>query len=298
MIKVVVVISRLGDLEKNSIERLKMFDPSKYENRFYKLCYSGGKDSDVLLALARLSGVKFEGVHNLTTVDAPETVYHVKKQPDVKILRPPLSMWQLIVKKRMPPTRLCRYCCSELKERYGACELLLLGVRKSESVNRSKNTSLVNFLNKPKTTQKLADTLGADYELSKYGTVMLNNDNDESRELVEQCSRMGKTCLNIIYDWTTQDVWDFIKYYGIELNPLYDLGYNRVGCIGCPLGGRKRQLIAFRDYPTYKENYIKAFDRMVKKRVEDGLETQWKDGEEVFSWWVQEDQDQIMFDLG
>ncbi|WP_407382812.1 hypothetical protein [Ruminococcus sp.] len=94
--------------EKTAIEALKRFQPRDFfseEIEPYYLCYSGGKDSDVILSLAKLAGVKFEAVHNLTTVDAPETVNYIKANPDVKIDKPELSMFQLIPKKRMPSTR-------------------------------------------------------------------------------------------------------------------------------------------------------------------------------------------------
>lgn len=32
--------------------------------------------------------------------------------------------------------------------------------------------------------------------------------------------------------------------------------------------------------------YIKAFDKMLKVRYEDNMKTKWKDGLEVFDWWV------------
>lgn len=118
--------------ERIAIERLKAFDP---QNGYY-LAYSGGKDSDCIKILAYLAGVKFEAVHNLTTVDAPETVRYIKSQEDVRIDYPELSMWQLIVKKGIPPTRLIRYCCSELKERGGRGKVAVTGVRWAESAKR------------------------------------------------------------------------------------------------------------------------------------------------------------------
>ena len=51
--------------EKRAIEYLKAFEP---ESEPYYLCYSGGKDSDVIRILASLAGVKHDIVHNLTTV--------------------------------------------------------------------------------------------------------------------------------------------------------------------------------------------------------------------------------------
>ncbi|MDE6363332.1 MAG: hypothetical protein K2L86_03565 [Lachnospiraceae bacterium] len=78
------------------------------------------KDSDVVFHLAKKSGVKFQAVHNHTTVDAPETVRYVRSKRGVDISYPPMSMWELIVKHKTPPTRRMRYCCEELKEYSGA----------------------------------------------------------------------------------------------------------------------------------------------------------------------------------
>ena len=96
------------------------------------ITYSGGKDSDVLLHLARASGIPFEVLHSLTTADAPETVRHVYDtfyRLDVdKHVQPDgsrMTMWKLIQKKLMPPTRLMRYCCAVLKEGGARIGLLL-----------------------------------------------------------------------------------------------------------------------------------------------------------------------------
>ena len=89
--------------EQRAIQYLKTFEP---ESEPYYLCYSGGKDSDCIRILAELAGVRHDINHNLTTVDAPETVRYIRTIPNVIINRPELSMWQLIVKKKMPPTRL------------------------------------------------------------------------------------------------------------------------------------------------------------------------------------------------
>lgn len=103
--------------EKRAIEYLKAFEP---KDEPYYLCYSGGKDSDCIRILAELAGVKTDIKHNLTTVDAPETVHYVQKTIGREnIEHPELTMWQLIVKKKIPPTRLARYCCAELKEKGG-----------------------------------------------------------------------------------------------------------------------------------------------------------------------------------
>lgn len=284
------------ELEAQAIQYLKSFEPNADEEPYY-LAYSGGKDSDTILILAQLAGVRYEAVHNLTTVDAPETVNYVKSNPKVQIERPEKTMWQLIPEKMIPPTRLVRYCCDELKERGGMRRKVVTGVRKYESVSRSKSTDLVKIIGKPKTTAKEADEIGADYWQSKQGGVMLNNDNGESRELVEHCYRSRKVLINPIYDWTDDDVWEFLKHYGSKSNPLYECGFKRIGCIGCPMADKHRY-VEFNRYPKYKLNYIRAFDRMLKARKEKGLTSKvtWRDGEDVFKWWMGEDPLQITFD--
>ena len=118
----------LQEKERIAIERLRAFEPADG----YFLAYSGGKDSDCIKILAQLAGIKFEAVHNLTTVDAPETVRYVKSQPDVRINRSYdrdgklVTMWNLIVRKGTPPLRISRYCCSELKEPNGAGKIVVL----------------------------------------------------------------------------------------------------------------------------------------------------------------------------
>lgn len=124
-------------------ERLKAFEPA---DEPYYLCYSGGKDSDCIRILADLAGVKHDIVHNLTTVDAPETVRYIKSIPNVQVVTPQYSMWQLIEKKKIPPTRLIRYCCDELKEKGGKGRIKVTGVRWAESNNRNNNQSLVTIV--------------------------------------------------------------------------------------------------------------------------------------------------------
>ena len=279
---------RAIEFEKKAIERIKAFEP---EDGYY-VGYSGGKDSDCLKILCALAGVKHDLVHNHTTLDAPETVYYIRSQPDVQIQYPEITAWDLIVKKLMPPTRLVRYCCEVLKERGGQGRLVMTGVRWSESVNRAELQSTVSIIGKPKGTQKLAEDIGVDYRVNWRGGIILNDDNDTSRRMVELCYRTRKTMLNPIVDWSDQQVWDFLHYYGCRSNPLYEIGFCRIGCIGCPMASKSRYT-EFRIYPKYKLNYIRAFDRMIAARKERGLPTAWNSGEECFKWWMEESIDQI-----
>lgn len=128
--------------------------------------------------------------------------------------------------------------------------------------------------------------------------MVLNDDNDNARRAVEYCYRTTSTMVNPIIDWEDSDVWDFLRHYGCRSNPLYECqGKKRIGCIGCPMASMRRRYSDFRYYPKYKENYIKAFDRMLKEYEKSGLDKKhdWKNGKEVFKWWMFEDPNQLSF---
>lgn len=277
--------------EQRAIRYLKTFKP---ESEPYYLCYSGGKDSDCIRILAELAGVKHDIVHNLTTVDAPETIQYIKSIPDVIINKVKdengkhVTMWNLIVKKKMPPTRIARYCCEELKERGGKGRIKVTGVRWAESSKRKESSDFVKIIGKPKTVQKQAENMGVEYRVNRHGGMILNDDNAETRRFVEQCYRTTSTMVNPIVDWTDKDVWEFLHYYGCKSNPLYQCGQKRIGCIACPMQGYSRMKEDFARYPEYRAAYVRAFDRMLKARLEAGLTNNnvWIDGEHVMKWWV------------
>lgn len=260
-----------------AIQRLQTFEPPEG----YYLAFSGGKDSQCIYHLAQMAGVKYEPVYTVTSVDPPELVRFIKDHyPDVKLQhrywddgkpehyypdgRPkPITMWNLIADHIIPPTRKARYCCNKLKEPNGQGRLVVTGVRWAESVNRRKTHGVVGLQGKPKTTIKIADEMGADYKLNKYGEVIMNDDNDVNRRMVEHCYRTQKTIINPIVDWTDDDVWQFLNENNIPHCCLYDEGYTRLGCIGCPLSGTRYMLRDFARWPKYKELYIRAFEKMI-----------------------------------
>ena len=187
----------------------------------------------------------------------------------------------------MPPTRLTRYCCDKLKEKGGKGRIKVTGVRWAESNNRNNNQSLVTIVGKPKTTIALAEELQAEYEQTPKGGLILNTDNDESRRMVEQCYRTTSTLVNPIIDWTDEDVWEFLNHYGCKSNPLYQCGNKRIGCIGCPMKSGKGMKSDFIRYPKYRDNYLRAFRRMLKAREVAGLDNNsWNSPEAVMMWWV------------
>ena len=114
-------------------------------------------------------------------------------------------------------------------------------------------------------------------------------------KLIEIMKKKGDTVVNPIYEWSDTDIWNYIRDKDIKYNPLYDMGFWRVGCIGCPMASYKIKQKEFNLFPTYKQAYIHAFDKMLetlrKRQNKDGAkrEIEWANGKEVFDWWIQED---------
>lgn len=262
------------DMVEVAIERLKAFEPPEG----YFLAFSGGKDSVTVKALADMAGVKYDAHYNVTSVDPPELVRFVKTFPDVHFDFPVddngrvITMWNLISRKSMPPTRMARYCCAELKESQGEDRFVITGVRKDESVRRAKTRGGLE-LGKHKTSKR----------------ELLDPDNP-TPEMMYHCQTWHRKVLNPIIDWTTDEVWEFIKEYKVRYCCLYDEGFTRLGCIGCPMGGRWHQMKEFARYPKYRENYIRAFQRMLEYRRKHELDgdgkQNWQTGEDVMRWWM------------
>ena len=123
--------------------------------------------------------------------------------------------------------------------------------------------------------------------------MVLTNDNEESRRMVEQCYKRHKTTVNPIIDWTDRDVWDFIHAENVPYCELYNEGFHRIGCVGCPMATKHGREIEFARWPKYKQAYLLAFDRMLTERQRRGkLDGSWRMGttaQDVFNWWMEYD---------
>lgn len=263
-------IERLREKADVAIERIRTAHEMsmRYLHAPLAITFSGGKDSDVLIELARMSGLPVIFVNSHTTVDAPETVYYIRWEVaklrdegfDARIDYPQRSMWELIERNNgCPPLRTMRYCCAELKERpilyKGQPCFIATGVRWSESRNR-----------RARTQYEVAGRTKSD--AVRIDELMLHQDNDLSRRLFEDCKLKGARIVNPIIDWNDHDVWEFLRWRGCYVNPLYTMGYKRVGCIGCPCSrAHKRD---FDVWSGYKRAYIKAFERGFDRARENG----------------------------
>jgi phosphoadenosine phosphosulfate reductase len=199
-----------------------------------EVSYSGGKDSDVILELAKMAGIPFEAIYKQTTIDPPGTTSHAKEM-GATIIRPKKSFFQLVEEKGTP-SRWKRFCCEDLKE-YKIYDRAIQGIRREESTKRAKN-----------------------YKEPEICRVYSN------KEKV-------RVYLPIL-EWTLEDVARFIEERGIKLAPTYydeqgKVHYERrLGCIGCPLKadcGRAD----FLKYPKFLREYIKHYQVFLDNHKKD-----------------------------
>lgn len=188
-----------------------------------ELSYSGGKDSDVILQLAREAGIPFEAIYKNTTIDPPGTILHAKQQ-GATIIRPKRSFAQIIAEKGWP-NRWSRFCCSELKE-YKIHDRAVQGIRRCESTKRAQRYKEPEMCRLYPNKEKVRVYLP-------------------------------------ILEWTAEDVETFIKDRSIKCAPVYydEEGHfhveRRLGCIGCPLASKDKRIAGFKKYPGILKMYLR-----------------------------------------
>lgn len=249
------------NLLRKSEEMALRMDP---ENGFY-LAFSGGKDSQALYHLAVLGGVKFKAHMNLTSVDPPEVIRFVKKNyPDVELVKPRMSIYEMAKKKGCLPTRLVRWCCEEFKEMSGAGKVTLIGIRKSESTNRKKRNEIETG------DRKFSGTF--------------DQWSEHQEKMVTCVGGKDKILVSPILYWTEKDVWDYLKRMRIQYCELYDKGYKRIGCIMCPMSNYKQNVREMKDFPHVGKNWRKTIEWLIENKWKDKPLLQ--DPDLALKWWI------------
>ena len=151
-----------------------------------EISYSGGKDSDVILELAKMAGIPYRAIYKSTTIDPPKTIAHAREM-GAEVIRPKKTFFQL-VSEHGYPSRFSRFCCSILKE-YKVCDRAIKGIRRSESRKRAERYK------------------------------------EPERCRVYSAKEKVKEYLPIL-EWTDEDVAEFIKERNIKCHPLYYRGGN------------------------------------------------------------------------
>ena len=149
-----------------------------------EISYSGGKDSDVILELAKMAGIPYRAIYKNTTIDPSGTIAHAREM-DAEVIRPKRTFFQIISEKGFP-SRLSRWCCSELKE-YKVCDRAIQGIRRSESRKRAERYK----------EPEVCRVYSAKEKVKQYLPIL---------------------------EWTDRDVEEFIKERNIKCHPLYYRG--------------------------------------------------------------------------
>jgi len=250
-------------LYDNSIELLKLAERSAADRGYY-LCTSFGKDSIVIQRLCDEAGVKYEAHNSHTYIDPPELVQFGRNYyPDVIRDKPRMDIWALILKKGILPMRNIRYCCKVLKEDGGIGRTCVMGIRAEESNRRAKSWA-------PWTTR------GHDKsELRMF-------DNDDIAKELHACVPRAKLTVNPIYYWDSAALWAFIHDRKMPYCSLYDEGFDRLGCIGCPMAREKARRAEFKRWPTY----YKAFLTVSQKLLDSGRFPNMNSADALMEWWL------------
>lgn len=259
----------------HSIALLKKAEPMalSYFTKGFYLAFSGGKDSQALYHVAKMAGVKFEAHYALTTLDPPELVHFIRDNyPDVITDRPEMTFAQVCLKKKALPTRRMRFCCAVLKETRGEGTVTLTGVRRQESVKRSKRNEA------EKISSKKARFSGTFEQLDQFTR-------EKELEGVQCVNGKDKIVINPVIDWTENDVWYFLNEVAkVKHCSLYDRGWRRIGCLFCPMANKKEIIMQGGEYPKYRALIL----RTIRRLRENGYMNQYQDltDEEVFAWWI------------
>ena len=215
-----------------------------------EIAYSGGKDSDVILELAKMAGIEYQAIYKNTTIDPPGTIKHAKEN-GVEIRRPKETFFSLMNRKGYPGT-FKRFCCSTLKE-YKILDNCVMGIRKCESVKRAKRYTEPT-------------------ECRIFGGNKKNHVN----------------AIYPILDWSDEDELEFIKERGIKLHPLYyredgsiDIT-KRLGCMCCPLAYYKKRLLEFKKYPGMVKAYLRCGNEYLKSHPDSKIAKRFSDVYEYF----------------
>lgn len=233
-------------------------------NNGYYLAFSAGKDSQALYHIAELAGVKFDAHMNLTSVDPPEVIRFVKQAyPEVDLIKPKKSIYQLAVEKAILPTMRVRWCCAEYKEKSGAGRVTLIGIRHQESARRAKRNEVEisgrKFSGTLEGLDEYRQELKAKRARRKSKKDGVNITNADQEQTLGCISGKESILISPIIHWTEEDVWEFLnKVMEVPHCSLYDEGWHRIGCIGCPMSSAKQKQIENTRYPHVKRNWIKA----------------------------------------
>lgn len=218
---------------------------SKFPEERIVVSFSGGKDSTVTadLAVKALSNPSLVHIFGDTTLEFPSTIEYAHRfrdaHPDAifQIAKNDEQNFYDVCEDIGPPARMMRWCCSMFKtgpitrvinSLYRSQQILTFyGIRKSESVSRSK-----------------------------YNRI---EDNADAVKIQQQ------TVASPIFFWKDIDIWLYLIAENVDFNDAYRLGYDRVGCWCCPNNNQRAQFLSKIHMPEQSKKWREFLIGFAKK---------------------------------
>ena len=218
----------------------------------YYGCFSGGKDSCVIKELARLAGVPVVWHYNVTTVDPPELVQFIVDHHPDVKRLHPGTRMFDEAAKRGLPTRTKRWCCEKFKE--------------SRSPKGATMLMGMRAAESPRRAAMWSEVVY--HERTKCNAVLP------------------------VFAWSDAHVWECIKAQALPYCCLYDEGFSRLGCVGCPMATARLRLHQFARWPSIESQWKDACARLWHaKQDRIGCEylSRFPSPESLWNWWVMDE---------
>ncbi|EHP83786.1 phosphoadenosine phosphosulfate reductase domain-containing protein [Methanotorris formicicus] len=227
---------RIRKMETKSIEFIgKYFEKYKNKSNYViNASFSGGKDSSISTLLAKKVIDDVDVLFIDTGLEYPETIDFVKKfakeyDLNLRIIKA-RDFWKELEKEGIP-TKDNRWCNS-------VCKLIPL---KEFFEEEYKNKKII--------------TIDGTRKYESFTRAKLKYER-RNRFIPFQ------TSIFPILDWNALDVWSYIYINNILYNPLYDKGFERIGCYLCPSALNSEFLRVGDLYPELFNrwfNYLRKF---------------------------------------
>jgi len=218
--------NHLKNLEYTAIKAIKKH---MYDRPAVNVSFSGGKDSMAVLHLGRKAGIKDAFFIN-TGLEFPETIEYIRSM-GVDIIEDKGSFWPA-VKRAGPPTKDGRWCCKLLK--LNPSKEYLSGVGPCVTVQGNRWYESWNRAG-------LA-------EVSQNPSIPFQRN------------------LSPIRSWRALEVFLYLWWQKQKLNPLYDKGFERVGCYLCPAMLESEYETLHTLHPEYAKRWDEFLDAWAKKK--------------------------------